>query len=98
MRAGNIQPSSRTYCERISTSVCLMSNPRVHSGQNRLPSFSHSVTSGINIALFGDSTYWPLIVISFLASSRLTSTKRCKQTLVKFFKIEIILLLTLFKS
>lgn len=34
MRLGNIQPSLRTYCFKISTSVCFMFRPRVHSGQN----------------------------------------------------------------
>lgn len=36
MRLGNIAPSSRIYCFRISTSVCLISKPSVHFGQNLL--------------------------------------------------------------
>lgn len=49
IRLGNIVPSSRRYCFRISTSVCLMSKPRVHFGQNcfaALTSFSKNGSRG----------------------------------------------------
>lgn len=36
IRLGSIAPSSRRYCFRINTSVCLISRPSVHFGQNRL--------------------------------------------------------------
>lgn len=45
IRRGNMHPSDLTYCERMRTSVCLTSRPRVHLGQNCVPFSRHSRTS-----------------------------------------------------
>lgn len=57
MRCGSMQPSERTYWLRISTSVCLMSRPSVHFGQNF---FWLGVASSLmRNGLRAESTYWP---------------------------------------
>lgn len=96
IRRGSMHPSLRRYWLRISTSVCLMSSPRLHWGQNCCP-LPHlvSATCCSSWLARGEATYSALMtsasfwVASLTVGIRLLGSwsRLCSLKLLTFLKM-----------